>query len=171
MENKDAKEVAKNVMVQLSAVLPGQEKAEPIGDPWAVGNLNPGEKKVVAGFWDLKGRNVEGGLLYAQVYIPGEDDANDEDNIAGIQCNIYYAHNGERAFSWVDDPYRFENYTFKDRETEEMVEGFLATIVGNLNAGEEMAAIMQRLFFPTTYMKLKEYFSTSMQEGGGVMSV
>ncbi len=62
-------------------------------------------------------------MLLAQAFIAGEKDADEEDNSAAVKVNIYFAHNGNRAYSWIDDTYRFDNYGFDGRETEEMVEG------------------------------------------------
>jgi hypothetical protein len=86
-----------------------------------------------------------------------EKDADEGDNSAAVKVNIYFAHNGNRAYSWIDDTYRFENYGFYGRETEEMVEGLLATVAGNMQSDSSLLPAMQRLLFPATYTRFWNY--------------
>ncbi len=167
VQNVSTVTAATNVHAQLLLAYPGDEQARPVGDPILVGTLQPEETKWMTTVWDLKGENVHSGLLYVQVYTPGVEDANPDDNVAGLQLNIYYAHNGQRAFSWFDDTYSFENFTFDDREIEAMVDGAIATVVGNLSADQDTTGVLERLFFPQTYMRIREYIDTSARQGAG----
>lgn len=166
VKNFSATTAAKNVFAQLYAAY-GEEEAQPLGDPISLGEIAPQGFKETSAIWDLNGKNVEKARLYLQVWIPGVDDVNPDNNVAGLEVSIYYAHNGERAFSWFDDTFSFENYTFKDREIEEMVEGVLATAIGNMSAESDMNALLQRLFFPQTYLHIKEYLDVSAKQGSG----
>jgi len=156
--------VAKNVKLQLYRVL--DDKPEPLGDPVSVGDISAGQVKNASAFWDLGGQNVEGAVLQARAYVPGEKDAFEEDNNASINVNIYYAYNGLRAYSWFNDTYRFVNYGFKDRETEEIAEGLLSTVAGNMNA-DALPSVLQRLFFPSTYKRFQNYATLSTNMGAG----
>ncbi|MFO7947601.1 MAG: hypothetical protein R6V19_12395 [Armatimonadota bacterium] len=167
VQNASTTTAARNVHAQLLIAHRGDEQARPVGDPISVGTLQPEETRWMTTVWDLKGENVHNGLVYVQVYTPDAEDANPDDNIAGLQVNIYYAHNGQRAFSWFDDTYSFENFTFDDRETEAMVEGIIATIVGNLSADQNTTGVLERIFFPQTYMRIRDYLNTSAREGAG----
>jgi hypothetical protein len=157
--------VAKNVQLQL--YLQKGEEYEPLGSPVPMGDIPPGSTKAASTFWDLKGQNVEGAVLLAQAFIAGEKDADEEDNSAAVKVNIYFAHNGNRAYSWIDDTYRFENYGFDGRETEEMVEGLLATVAGNMKSDSSLLPAMQRLLFPATYTRFWNYAKQSMEMGAG----
>ncbi|MDM7911679.1 MAG: hypothetical protein QUS09_01130, partial [Methanotrichaceae archaeon] len=164
VENRGTVE-AKNVQLQL--YLQKGEEYEPLGNPVPVGDIPPGSVKAASTFWDLEGQNAEGAVLLAQAYIPGEKDANEVDNSAAVKVNIYFAHNGNRAYSWIDDTYRFDNYGFDGRETEEMVEGLLATIAGNMQSDSSLLPAMQRLLFPATYTRFWNYAKQSMTMGAG----
>jgi hypothetical protein len=153
--------------VQLQLYLKKGDSYDPLGNPIAVGDIPSGSNKTVSTFWDLGGKNVQDAVIKAQAFIPGQGDANQEDNTAAIKASIYYAHNGDRAYSWIDDGYRFDNYNFTGRETEELVEGFLATIVGNINDKSSAMPLMQRLLFPQTFTRFWNYFGTSLKQGSG----
>jgi hypothetical protein len=156
---------AKNVQLQL--YLQNGEEYEPLGNPVPVGDIPPGSVKAASTFWDLEGQNVDGAVLLAQAFIAGEKDADEEDNSAAVKVNIYFAHNGNRAYSWIDDTYRFDNYGFDGRETEEMVEGLLATVAGNMQSDSGLLPAMQRLLFPATYTRFWNYAKQSMEMGAG----
>lgn len=156
---------AKDVRVQL--YLKKGEDLQPIGQPAYVGDIPAGSTKSGTAFWDLEGKNAEGAILQAQAFMLNEKDAIEEDNNASITVNIYYAYNGNRAYSWIDDTYRFDNYGFEGRETEEMVEGLLATVVGNMQADGNFLSAMQRLLFPSTFMRFWNYSIESMDVGAG----
>jgi len=156
---------AKDVRVQL--YLKKGEELQPIGQPAYVGEIPPGATRSGTTFWDLEGKNVEGAVLQAQAFMLSEVDGDEEDNNASITVNIYYAHNGDRAYSWTDDTYRFDNYGFEGRETEEMVEGLLATVTGNMQSDPNFLLAMQRLLFPQTFMKFLNYSQKSLEMGAG----
>ncbi len=164
VENRGSVE-AKGVQVQL--YLQKGDEYQPLGGPVTVGDIPAGSSKVASTFWDLEKKNVEGAVLMAQAFIPEEVDANEEDNTAAVKVNIYYAYNGNKAYSWIDDSYRFRNYGFNGRETEEMVEGLLATVTGNMKADANSLQILQRLFFPQTFTRFQSYLNSSMRQGIG----
>ncbi|NPV61780.1 MAG: hypothetical protein HPY61_03975 [Methanotrichaceae archaeon] len=164
VENAGAVE-ARDVRLQL--YLKKGEELQPVGRPAYVGDIPAGSTKSGTAFWDLEGKNIEGAVLQAQAFMLNGKDADEEDNNASITVNIYYAHNGNRAYSWIDDTYSFDNYGFDGRETEEMVEGLLATAVGNMQADADFLSAMQRLLFPSTFMKFWNYSAKSMEMGAG----
>lgn len=159
-------EVAENVYIQLYLQLPGQAEYSELGDPLLVGDVPPGDGRAVYTYWDLKGENVEGAVLGAQAYVPGAVDVDPDDNFVSITVNIYYASNGERAYSAVDDAYSFKNYRFNESETEELAEELTATVAGGLPPSLEKD-LWLRLFFPQTYVRLWNYFNESYQSGAG----
>jgi hypothetical protein len=159
-------ETAENVYLQFYLQLPGQPEYAPLGNPILVGDVPPGEGRAAHIYWDLKGENVEGAVLGAQAYVPGAVDVNPDDNFVSLTVNIYYAHNGQRAYSHIDDTYRFENYNFNDSETEEAVEELIATVAASLNSSMEKD-LWLRLFFPQTYERLWNYFNESYQSSAG----
>jgi hypothetical protein len=156
---------AKDVRLQLY-LKKGQE-LQPIGQAVYVGDIPAGTLKTGTAFWELEGKNVEGAVLLAQAFMLNGKDADEDDNNATVTVSIYYAHNGNRAYSWTDDTYHFDNYGFDGRETEEMVEGLLATAVGNMQADANFLSAMQRLLFPSTFMKFWNYSVKSMEMGAG----
>ena len=186
------KNEAKNVYVQFSVQYPGRGEYTPLGDPILVGDIPADGYKGASMYWDLGGKNIEGAALLARAYIPGEDDLNPDDNSAGVQVNIYYANKDDRTYSWTGDTYSFVNYNFSGRETEELIEGFLATVVGNIGS-EQMAGfskaikiqkalattfagasglqadqeLLHRLIFPQSYIEIKNYMNESMKMGSG----
>jgi len=185
---------AKNVHFQLYLQPAGATDYQALGDPIKIGDIEPGNTTFGSTIWDLKGQNVEGATLLAQAYIPGQNDSNEEDNSAAINVNIYYAHNQERAFNLAEDSYSFKNYNFNGREMEELIDGFLATMIGNLQpsqieetvkavqirkalaAGMATSAglgsgikveqeLLERIIFAPTYVKLNGYLNRSMRVG------
>ncbi|MGC9515862.1 family 16 glycoside hydrolase, partial [Methanocrinis sp.] len=83
-----------------------------------------------------------------------------------ITVNVYYAHNGERAYSAVDDAYRFKNYNFNQSKTEELAEELIATVAAGVPSSIDKD-LWLRLFFPTTYARLWDYFNESYRSGAG----
>ena len=167
VQNVSQTTVAKDVYAQLSLGLPGDDRGTPLGDPISVGDLRPLRYKEISTVWDLKGQNVKRGRLSLQVWTPGVDDANPDDNVAGLEVSIYHAHSGDRAFSWFGDAYSFDNFRFEDREIEEIVEGVLATVVGTLSADGDMTEVLKRLLFPQTYTRLQAYLGKSATLAAG----
>ena len=161
-----AKIEAKNVKVQL--YLRKDDGDTPLGDPVnVVGPIQPRGWNYALSEWDLKGQNVEDATISAEAYIPGQNDANEKDNKASTKVSIYYAKNDNKAFSWYDDTYSFENYPETGRETEEMVEGLLATVVGNIQGPKDAIPLLQRLFFPQTFIRFLNYTQASVNLGVG----
>jgi hypothetical protein len=164
VKNKGTVE-AKNVKVQLYIRKDGADL--PLGDPVDAGDIEPGKFKWTSHIWNLEGKNVEDATILAEAFIPGQSDANKMDNAAAATVSIYYAHNGERAFSWYLDTYSFENYDFTGRETEEMVEGLIATVVGNMQGPKESVPLLERLLFPQTFIRFWNYTQESMNASAG----
>ncbi len=164
VENRGTVE-AKGVKLQL--YLQKGDEYEPLGSPVDIGDIAAGDSKMASAFWNLEKRNQEGAVLMAQAFIPEGGDADEEDNTAAVTVNIYYALNGNKAYSWFDDSYSFRNYGFSGRETEEMVEGLLSTAVGNMKMDANSLQILQRLFFPQTFMRFQSYLNSSMRQGAG----
>ena len=159
-------EVAENVYIQFYLQLPDQAEYSELGDPILVGDVPAGEGRAAHIYWDLKGENVEGAVLGAQAYVPGAVDVNPDDNFVSLTVNVYYAHNGQRAYSHIDDTYCFENYNFNDSETEEMVEELIATVAASRDSSMEKD-LWLRLFFPPTYERLWNYFNKSYLSSAG----
>jgi len=162
-----AEDLAEDVHVQFYVQRPGDPDYQPVGDPVLVGEIPAQGSKAATTYWDLAGENVEGAVVLAQAYIPGKPDLNPDDNSAGIEVNIYYAQNGNQAFSFVDDAYSFKNYGFEERETEELVEGVIATVAGNMEADPAQKDLWIRLFFPQTYARFWRYINASASAGAG----
>lgn len=159
-------EVAEDVYIQLYLQMPGEAEHSEIGEPLLVGDVPPGEGRAVYTYWDLGGENVEGAVLGAQAYVPGAADVDPDDNFVSITVNIYYAQDGERAYSYFDDSYSFKNYNFNESETEELAEELIATVVAGVPSTLEKD-LWIRLFFPTTYTGLWNYFNESYRSGAG----
>lgn len=161
-----ADEVAENVYIQFYLQMPGEAQYSKLGDPILVGNVPPGDGRAVYKYWDLEGENVEGAVIGAQAYVPGAVDVNPDDDFVSITVNVYYAHNGERAYSAVDDAYRFSNYNFNQSKTEELADELIATVAAGVPPSLEKDMWL-RLFFPTTYTRLWDYFNESYRSGAG----
>ncbi len=159
-------EVAENVHIQFYLQMPGEFEYSKLGEPLLAGDVPPGEGRAVYTYWDLKGENVEGATLGAQAFVPGAVDVNPDDDFVSITVNIYYAFNGERAYSAVDDAYRFRNYNFNQSKTEELAEELIATVAAGVPSSLEKD-LWLRLFFPQTYVRLWDYFNESYRSGAG----
>jgi hypothetical protein len=162
----DGDEVAENVYIQFYLQMPGNAEYSKLGDPINVGDVPPGGGRAAYKYWDLKGENLEGATLGAQAYVSGAVDKDPDDNFISITVNIYYAHNGERAYSYVDDAYSFKNYRFNASDTEGMAEELIATAAAGLPFTLEKD-LWLRLFFPQTYSRLWNYFNESYYSGAG----
>jgi len=158
-------EVAENVYIQFYLQMPGEERSK-LGDPVPVGSVPPGGGRAASIYWDLGGENVEGAVLGAQAYVPGAVDVDPDDDFISITVNVYYASNGERAYSAVDDAYSFRNYNFNESKTEELAEELIATVAAGIPTSMEKE-LWLRLFFPTTYTRLWNYFNESYMLGAG----
>ncbi|MDD2836815.1 MAG: HEAT repeat domain-containing protein, partial [Methanothrix sp.] len=189
--------VAKNVHLQLYVLASGEEDYQAIGDPVLVGEIAPGEETAGTVVWDLLGENIEDATLLAQAFIPGENDSHPDDNSAAIKVNIYYAKNRERAYNPAQDGYSFKNFNLSGIETEELVEGMLTTVIGNLQPEQikeisramqvrkslstGMAtvtgasggllsgdqALLERTIFAPTYVRIDDYLNKMMTAGSG----
>ncbi|HPJ30168.1 MAG TPA: hypothetical protein PLZ42_02115 [Methanothrix sp.] len=159
-------EVAENVYIQFYLQLPGEFEYSKLGEPLLAGNVPPREGRAVYINWDLQGENVEGAVIGAQAFVPGAVDVNPDDDFVSITVNVYYAFNGERAYSTVDDAYSFRNYNFNQSETEELAEELIATVAAGVPSSLEKD-LWLRLFFPTTYVRLWDYFNESYGSGAG----
>lgn len=159
-------EVAENVYIQFYLQMPGEAEYSELGDPVLVGSVPPGDGRAVSIYWDLGGENVEGATLGAQAFVPGAVDVDPDDDFISITVNVYYAHNGERAYSAIDDAYHFRNYNFNESKTEELAEELIATVAAGVPPSLEKE-LWLRLFFPTTYTRLWSYFNESYQLGAG----
>lgn len=159
-------EEAENVYIQFYLQMPGEAEYSKLGDPILVGNVPPGDGRAVYTYWDLGGENLEGATLGAQAYVPGAVDVNPDDDFISITVNVYYAHNGERAYSAVDDAYSFRNYRFNESKTEELADELIATVAAGVPPSIEKD-LWLRIFFPTTYSQLWNYFNESYRSGVG----
>ncbi|HPE63297.1 MAG TPA: hypothetical protein PLQ49_04220, partial [Methanothrix sp.] len=159
-------EVAENVYIQFYLQMPGEAEYSKLGEPILAGDVPPREGRAVYTSWDLKGENVEGAVIGAQAYVPGAVDVNPDDDFISITVNVYYAFNGERAYSAEDDAYSFENYRFNESKTEELAEELIATVAAGVPPSLEKD-LWLRLFFPQTYVRLWDYFNESYRSGAG----
>ena len=159
-------EAAEDVYIQFYLQMPGEAERSKLGSPILAGDVPPGEGRAVSIYWDLGGENVEGAVLGAQAYVPGAVDVDPDDDFISITVNVYYASNGERAYSAVDDAYSFRNYNFNESKTEELAEELIATVAAGVPPSLEKD-LWLRLFFPTTYARLWNYFNESYQLGAG----
>ena len=159
-------EAAEDVYIQFYLQMPGEGELSKLGDPLPVGSVPPGEGRAASIYWDLGGENVEGAVLGAKAYVPGAVDVDPDDDFISITVNIYYASNGERAYSAVDDAYSFRNYNFNESKTEELAEELIATVAAGIPTSLEKD-LWLRLFFPTTYARFWNYFNESYQSGAG----
>jgi len=159
-------EVAENVYIQFYLQMPGEAEYSKLGDPVPVGSVPPGGGRAASIYWDLGGENVEGAVLGAQAYVPGAVDVDPDDDFISITVNVYYASSGERAYSAVDDSYSFRNYNFSENKTEELAEELIATVAAGIPTSLEKE-LWLRLFFPTTYTRLWNYFNESYMLGAG----
>lgn len=166
IENRSAQVAAENVFFQLYVASPAGATPQPVGPQMAVGRIPAGGKVAAGATWDLGGQNQTDVELWVKVYSPYTEDANPDDNQTSLKCSIRYAHNGRRAFSWLEDTYRFANFGYEDRETEELVEGLVATVFGNLQAVPDKK-VWQKLTFAAFYQRLMQYLEKSLKAGAG----
>ncbi len=187
---------AKNVHLQLYVLPSGGKDYQAIGDPALVGDIAPGGKTTGTAVWDLRGENIEDATLLAQAFIPGENDSYEEDNSAAIKVNIYFAKNAERAYNPAQDGYSFENFNLTEIETDELVEGMLTSVIGNLQPEQineiframqvrkaistsmgavtgvsgglsSEQALLERTIFAPTYILIDNYLNKMMKAGSG----
>jgi hypothetical protein len=149
--NRSPKFAAKDVQLVVTAQRKGESGRTP-GLELAVGDIPPGGKTDIRTHIDLEGENVESATLFFRVFTPGVEDANDDDNEAGVEFSVYYAASEGRGFSAQDDAYSFPNYGWEERAGEELLEGLLTTLVGGLRLDSQALAVMQRLWFASTYL-------------------
>jgi hypothetical protein len=159
-------EVAENVYIQFYLQMPGEAEYSKLGEPILAGDVPARQGRAVYTYWDLEGENVEGAVIGAQAFVPGAVDVNPDDDFVSITVNVYYAFNGERAYSAVDDAYRFKNYNFNESKTEELAEELIATVAAGVPPSLEKD-LWLRLFFPQTYVRLWDYFNESYRSGAG----
>ena len=167
LKNNSPDVTAKNVRARLSVQLEGEADYAVIGAPVLIGDVAPGDWGTAEFEWDLKGNNVVNADLRVDVWAEGPQDLDPRNNSAGIRCEIYYAYNGSQAYRWLEDSYQFRNYGYKGRELEEVVEGLLATVVGQLYTDPKSIELLNHLLFPQTYMRFYEYLYESIQSGAG----
>jgi len=159
-------EVAENVYIQFYLQMPGEAEYSKLGEPLLAGDVPPREDRAVYTYWDLEGENVEGAVIGAQAFVPGAVDVNPDDNFISITVNVYYAFNGDRAYSAEGDAYSFENYRFNESKTEELAEELIATVAAGVPPSLEKD-LWLRLFFPQTYVRLWDYFNESYRSSAG----
>ena len=145
----------------------GDAEFQPIGGPVRLPDIPPWDQRPATFYWDLDGKNIENAWLRVAVSIPNVEDADPADNQVDMKCSIYYANNGKTPFRWVEDSYSFGNYGYKGREGQEMVEGVLATVIGQVYTDPQAATLLSRLIFPQTYTQLMKYLDSSMASGAG----
>jgi hypothetical protein len=167
VDNRSDKVVAVGVEARLLLAQPGEAEMQPIGRPVHLPDIAPGSSRLATFYWDLGGKSIENALLRVEVAIPNIEDADIADNQCDLKCSIYLAHNGSTPYRWVDDSYSFGNYGFDDREGQEMLEGILATVIGQVYTDPQASALLTRLIFPQTYSRFMSYLSSSMKEGAG----
>ena len=148
--NRSPKVEAKNVQLHVAAQKAGGASRTPPIE-LAVGDIPAGGQIDARTHLDLGGENVESGTLFFRVFTPGAEDVNDDDNEAGVEFSVYYAASEGRGFSVQDDTYSFTNYGWEEREGEELLEGLLTTLVGGLRLDAQALAVVQRLWFASTY--------------------
>lgn len=158
---------AENVRARISVQRSGEFEYTRIGEPLVVGSIAPGQSSFPIFEWDLQGENVIGAALLIDAWSEGAHDADPRDNQAGIEVSIYYSHNGSSAYRWLEDSYQFGNYGFPKTDTAELVQGLLATVVGQLYTDPQAADLLNRLLFPQTYTGFFDYLHRGMESGAG----
>lgn len=166
--NNNSRDVtATDVRLRVSVKLQGQAEYAPIADPARLPDIAPNGSWVSKFTWDLKGENVPAAELLFEVWSEGKQDLDPRDNQCVLPCSVYYAHNGARAFRWLEDSYGFSNYGYDGRELQELTEGLLATVIGQLQTDPKAAELLTRLMFPQTYMRFFNYLRTGLESGAG----
>ncbi|MFO7948005.1 MAG: hypothetical protein R6V19_14470 [Armatimonadota bacterium] len=166
VDNKSTETDAKSVMLQMLVKRPGDREYSQAVSPVSVGDIPAGEDKRVSFLWDLKGENVDKASLRFNVTSASPMDANPADNTEELKVSIYFAKANGRAFG-KEDWYSFKNYTFKGRETEELIENTLATVADVVTTEGNLAGVMQRMLFPQVYMRAQKFLELSAGSGAG----
>jgi hypothetical protein len=165
-------ESVKDVWIQYYTCYPNEAEYKALGEPVSIGEIEPGKEKEVGYTWDLKGENVENVSFGVYVYVPDAVDTNLDNNFAVMLISIYFAHNGERAYSYHKDTYKFENYETTDEDIEGVAEELIAVVRGFTDAEgavtPSMVDMWSRMGFAATYDHLYNYFNASykLKEGG-----
>jgi len=167
VDNRSNTIAATGVEARLLLARQGDAEMQPISRPVRVPDIAAGGSQLAQFYWDLGGKNIENATLRVVVSRPGQDDMDPVDNQCDLKCSIYYAHNATTAFRWVEDSYSFDNYRLKGREGQEMVEGLLATVIGQLYTDPQASTLLTRLMFPQTYTRLMDYLRTSVDASAG----
>ena len=166
VRNISDQSVAQEIQVQLWLGQPGYEGSQPIGDPVTIKNLAAHRFEQVNLVWPLTG-NVEKARLYIQALPLTQEDVDPSNNATGVEVSIYYASNGSRAYGLPSDAYSFENWGVDGDELEEMVEGWLAALVGHMQSDPKIVSVMQRILFPQTFTRVRAYLDESAKAGAG----
>ncbi|MDF1698061.1 MAG: zinc-ribbon domain-containing protein [Saprospiraceae bacterium] len=172
VHNRDTVE-ANNVYVHLSAG-PSDGDGQ-ILDSILIGTIPKESKRHQFYVWNLKGQNMENWRLYADAYIPNVADVSPNDNFEFRDFNIYYAHNGQKAFSLFDDTYNFRNTSLSDDEISTLLKRFIGyvasetftispTEVGDM---EEMKKNFVDLWYPQLFTQYKNYLRAISTAGSG----
>ncbi|MEN6546985.1 MAG: PT domain-containing protein, partial [Armatimonadia bacterium] len=167
VDNRSDKVAAVGAEARLLLAKQGDAEMQPVGRPVHVPDIPPGGSRLATFYWDLGGKSIENAVLRVEVAIPKVEDADMNDNQCDLKCSIYLAHNGTSAYRWVEDSYSFNNYGFTDREGQEMLEGILATVIGQVYTDPQASTLLTRLIFPQTYTRFMDYLQASMKEGIG----
>lgn len=165
--NNSADVTAKDVQVRVSVRREEDAQHTPIAEVKGIGDVAPQKHGHVAIPWDLKGENLANAELLVEAWSTAGKDLDPRDNQCTVPCSIYYAHNGSRAYRWRADSYAFNNYTFKGRELQELVEGILATAVGQMGTDARTYELLSHLLLPQTYMRLFGYLGKGIRSGAG----
>ncbi len=169
VKNKSQETIAHNVMLQFYVQYQGEAVRQKLGTPIKIANnLNPWQTASAATIWDLKGRPVESATITAECFVPDKRDPRPGNNSKSRTVSIWFAQDAQgRPFAWDQDTYSFINTGFKEQETEEMVEGMLATLLNNIQEAPDSKALLHVMMFPPSYERLKKYLDNSMGAGAG----
>ena len=168
-----ADEPVEGVVVRLTA---GPEYQDgQLLDEVLVGDIARESKKKIFYIWDLKGSIKEKYRLYAHAYIPEVADASPDDNYAFRDFNIYFAHNGQGAYSLFKNSYPFENRRMKPDEMHESIKRFIAYLatqsltipVEDVGAYEEFKKGFFSFLYPDLYERYHKYLNTLSKQGLG----
>ncbi len=166
VKNLSPKVTARNVQLEMFAQRPGESERTPVSKD-AVGDIPPGESKDFADYISLGNQNIESATLFFRVSTPGQEEVNEEDNTAGVEFSVWFAAQDGRVFSVHDDTYSFPNYGWEEREGEEFLEGFLATVLGGMKLDGHLLNVMQRLWFAGAWLDFAGISVESWMEGMG----
>lgn len=166
VRNLSDKVTAEEIRVQLWLGQPGYEGCQAVGAPVTINNLQPHHFQKVNLIWPLPG-NVEKAPLYVQALPTRQEDVDPENNATGASVSIYYAHNGNRAYSLPQDAYSFVNFSLEPDDAEGAVEEWLAGILGQSTSDPKLLEVMQRIIFPQTFANFMNYTKASAEAGAG----